>query len=73
MVFPYFFFQVDKELDIPADEFDGKVTYGAKRKATSNSLYANHVQQMAPTVADLAELEKQAQMSYLSLFHGIQV
>ncbi|XP_022673538.1 ATP-dependent RNA helicase DDX1-like [Varroa destructor] len=64
--------QVDKELDVPADEFDGKVTYGAKRKTTSCSLYANHVQQMAPTVADLAELEKQAQLGYLSLFHNVQ-
>ncbi|OQR75005.1 ATP-dependent RNA helicase DDX1-like, partial [Tropilaelaps mercedesae] len=64
--------QVDKDLEIPADEFDGKVTYGAKRQKISASLYSNHVEQMAPSVADLAELEKQAQRSYLSLLHNIQ-
>lgn len=49
------------------NEFDGKVTYGAKRQKTSTSLYQNHVQQMAQSVAELADLEKQAQSSYLSI------
>ncbi|XP_003747414.1 ATP-dependent RNA helicase DDX1 [Galendromus occidentalis] len=59
--------QVDSSFDIPICEFDGKVTYGAKRQKTSAGLYQNHVQQMAQTVAELSDLEKQAQSSYLSL------
>ena len=58
---------MDSSFDIPIDEFDGKVTYGAKRQKTSASLYQNHVEQMAQTVAELADLEKQAQSSYLAL------
>ena len=27
--------QVDQEINVPVDEFDGKVTYGSKRAATN--------------------------------------
>ncbi|RZF40738.1 hypothetical protein LSTR_LSTR014357 [Laodelphax striatellus] len=56
--------QVTPELDVPVDEFDGKVTYGQK-KQNLGSGYENHVAQMAPTVQELAKLESQAQLIYL--------
>ncbi|KAJ8870560.1 hypothetical protein PR048_029583 [Dryococelus australis] len=56
--------QVEPDLKVPMDEFDGKVVYGQK-KQLSGSLYENHVTQMAPVVKELAELESQAQLSYL--------
>jgi len=31
--------QVDCEMTIPVNEFDGKVTYGQKRKAAGNHCY----------------------------------
>ncbi|XP_034949654.1 ATP-dependent RNA helicase Ddx1 [Chelonus insularis] len=56
--------QVGPDIKVPADEFDGKVIYGQKRMETGTN-YQNHVQQMAPIVADLAKLESQAQLCYL--------
>lgn len=56
--------QVDKDVKIPKNEFDGKVTYGAKRLNTGSS-YQNHVAMMAPTVQELTQLEKQAQTYFL--------
>ncbi|XP_066593768.1 ATP-dependent RNA helicase Ddx1 [Prorops nasuta] len=56
--------QVGPDIKVPLNEFDGKVTYGEK-KIGSGSNYQDHVQQMAPTVADLAALESQAQLLYL--------
>ncbi|XP_075234522.1 ATP-dependent RNA helicase Ddx1 [Lycorma delicatula] len=57
--------QVDPEIDIPVDEFDGKVVYGEKRRNLGSG-YENHVAQMAPTVQELAKLESQAQLIYLN-------
>ncbi|KAL1117818.1 hypothetical protein AAG570_004133 [Ranatra chinensis] len=56
--------QVNRELEIPKNEFDGKVTYGQKRVNTGSN-YQNHVSQMAPAVSELSKLESQAQLSYL--------
>ncbi|CAH0384139.1 unnamed protein product [Bemisia tabaci] len=56
--------QVEPELDIPVDEFDGKVVYGQKR-SNQGSNYENHVEQMAPAVKDLSALESKAQLTFL--------
>uniref|UniRef100_A0A646QIB3 ATP-dependent RNA helicase n=1 Tax=Hemiscolopendra marginata TaxID=943146 RepID=A0A646QIB3_9MYRI len=56
--------QVDKEMKVPKDEFDGKVTYGQK-KISSGISYQTHVAQMAPTVKELSSLETQAQTFFL--------
>lgn len=56
--------QVDSKFEIPMDEFDGKVTYGQKRKNTGSS-YKTHVDQMTPVVKQLSDLESKVQLSYL--------
>ncbi|XP_050296247.1 ATP-dependent RNA helicase Ddx1 [Anthonomus grandis grandis] len=56
--------QIDADLKVPHDEFDGKVVYGQKRQ-NSGSSYQNHTSQMAPIVKDLTQLESQAQILYL--------
>jgi len=33
--------QTDEKMDIPVDEFDGKVTYGEKRKQESMKIFSN--------------------------------
>ncbi|XP_047483483.1 ATP-dependent RNA helicase Ddx1-like isoform X1 [Penaeus chinensis] len=61
--------QVDKEMKVPVDEFDGKVVYGEKR-AAAGSNYQTHVEQLAPAVKELAELERQTQTIYLKRQYG---
>lgn len=56
--------QIGTDMHVPVNEFDGKVTYGERRRDTG-SLYANHVDQMAPTVRELASLETQAQTLFI--------
>lgn len=56
--------QVGPDIKVPLDEFDGKVVYGQKRKLESSN-YANHTEQMAPIVKNLASLESQSQLLYL--------
>ncbi|CAG9860100.1 unnamed protein product [Phyllotreta striolata] len=56
--------QIGTDLEVPQDEFEGKVTYGEKRKAMG-SLYENHTAQMAPIVKELSRLESQAQLIYV--------
>ncbi|XP_077982085.1 ATP-dependent RNA helicase DDX1-like [Glandiceps talaboti] len=58
--------QVEPDMKIPVDDFDGKVTYGAKRRMTGG-LYKGHADILAPTVKELAELERDAQTSFLHL------
>ncbi|XP_077867771.1 ATP-dependent RNA helicase DDX1-like, partial [Saccoglossus kowalevskii] len=58
--------QCSSDMKIPVDEFDGKVTYGQKRRMTGG-LYKGHADILAPTVKELAELEKEAQSSFLHL------
>lgn len=62
--------QVEPDMKVPLNEFDGKVVYGEKRKHEGSS-YQNHVSQMAPTVQDLAKMESQAQLFYLKRHHSI--
>ncbi|ROT74451.1 putative ATP-dependent RNA helicase Ddx1 [Penaeus vannamei] len=61
--------QVDKEMKVPVDEFDGKVVYGEKR-AAAGSNYQTHVEQLAPAVKELADLERQTQTIYLKRQYG---
>lgn len=56
--------QVDQDIKVPLNDFDGKVTYGEKRVAVGSG-YQNHVAQMAPAVSQLANLESKAQLIYL--------
>ncbi|ERE68537.1 ATP-dependent RNA helicase DDX1-like protein [Cricetulus griseus] len=58
--------QVEPDIKVPVDEFDGKVTYGQKRAAGGGN-YKGHVDILAPTVQELAALEKEAQTSFLHL------
>ncbi len=75
--------QTDEKMDIPVDEFDGKVIYGERRKQEgSNRLIFNeiynlifllvpiskgHVDTLAPTVQELVELEKRVQTAFFAL------
>ncbi|XP_010945647.1 ATP-dependent RNA helicase DDX1 isoform X1 [Camelus dromedarius] len=58
--------QVEPDIKVPVDEFDGKVTYGQKRTIGGGN-YKGHVDVLAPTVQELAALEKEAQTSFLHL------
>uniref|UniRef100_A0A023GNS0 ATP-dependent RNA helicase n=1 Tax=Amblyomma triste TaxID=251400 RepID=A0A023GNS0_AMBTT len=60
--------QVEPDLKIPADEFDGKVVYGQKRKEMGSS-YATHTAQMAPAVQELAALEKKSQSIFIQRYY----
>ena len=56
--------QVEPDMKVPMNEFDGKVIYG-ERRANMGSTYQNHVEQMAPYVAELSSLESRAQLLHL--------
>lgn len=60
--------QIETDFKVPVNEFDGKVTYGEKRKQIG-SLFETHTTQMAPTVQDLSALEKQAQSMFLNRYY----
>ena len=55
-------------MEVQADEFAGKVTYGQKISGNKSN-YTNHVSQLAPAVRELAEMETMAQQSFLSLLY----
>ncbi|XP_055693754.1 ATP-dependent RNA helicase Ddx1 [Lutzomyia longipalpis] len=56
--------QVDKDIKVPVNDFDGKVVYGEK-VLNSGTGYKDHVQQLIPVVQQLAELESKAQLLFL--------
>lgn len=56
--------QVENDIKVPCDSFDGKVVYGQKRQNTGSN-YENHTVQMAPIVRELSQLESKAQLIYL--------
>ncbi|XP_059354501.1 ATP-dependent RNA helicase DDX1 [Carassius carassius] len=58
--------QCEPDIKVPVDEFDGKVTYGQRRTGGAG-LYKGHVDILAPTVRELANLEREAQTSFLHL------
>jgi ATP-dependent RNA helicase DDX1 len=56
--------QIENDLKVPQNEFDGKVVYGEKRK-NAGSGYQDHVKQLVPIVDELAELEHSAQSVFI--------
>lgn len=56
--------QVDKNMKVPVNEFDGKVVYGEKLKNKGTG-YEGHVEQLKPIVQNLAKLESRAQLEFL--------
>jgi len=60
--------QVDTDMKVAANEFDGKVVYGQKKKAEGSG-YTGHKSQLASTVALLSQLETQAQDLFLENFY----
>lgn len=60
--------QVEADMKVVQNEFDGKVVYGQKQQQTG-SKYKGHVEFLAPTVAELAAMEQEAQSSFLRLQH----
>ncbi|XP_022108756.1 ATP-dependent RNA helicase DDX1-like isoform X1 [Acanthaster planci] len=62
--------QAEPNMKVAVNEFDGKVVYGQK-KINTGSNYKGHVAVLAPSVKELAQLEKQAQTSFLG-FSGVQ-
>lgn len=59
--------QTTPKMEIPVDEFDGKVVYGRKRDNSGKSKYKGHADVLAPTVNELQDLERCAQTSFLTL------
>ncbi|XP_072024560.1 ATP-dependent RNA helicase DDX1-like [Amphiura filiformis] len=62
--------EAKSDMKVQANEFDGKVEYGQKRKYMGSG-YKGHVDILAPAVSELAQLEKRAQSSFLG-FSGVQ-
>lgn len=58
--------QIPESLEVPVNEFDGKVVYGEKRKS-NQAKFKGHVDILAPSVAELMQLEKKTQLNYLNL------
>jgi len=59
--------QVDNDLRVEANEFDGKVVYGQKKKAPGSG-YEGHSSQLASAVALLSDLETKSQDLFLRNF-----
>lgn len=60
--------EVDTSLKVPADEFDGKVSYGQKKRRMGSN-YKTHTAQMASTVEELASLEFKAQSIFIKQYY----
>ena len=58
--------QISPNMEVPINEFEGKVVYGEKRKMKAPA-FQGHVEFLAPTVKELFELEKNSQQNYLNL------
>lgn len=56
--------QVDRAMEVPVNDFDGKVVYGQKNFNTGSG-YEDHVEQLVPTVRKLTDLELQSQSLFL--------
>lgn len=57
--------QVDKNIQVPVNDFDGKVVYGEKLQ-NKGSNYEDHVEQLRPAVETLSKLESKAQLMFLN-------
>jgi len=60
--------QVDTDIKIEPDEYDGKVVYGQKQKAAGSG-YKGHHNQLTSTVSLLADLETKSQDVFLRKFY----
>ncbi|KAH9278967.1 ATP-dependent RNA helicase DDX1 [Echinococcus granulosus] len=60
---------VSKDLQVPANEFDGKVVYGQKLKNIAPS-YKGHTAVLKEALKELNVMEKRAQISFLNLRYG---
>ena len=58
--------QVPRTLEIPVNEFDGKLVYGEKRQVKA-SAFRGHVDVLAPSVKELIDLEKKTQLTFLNM------
>ena len=58
--------EVSKTFEVPVNEFDGKVTYGERRRQ-SGVAHESHVAQLAASVAQLARMEQLAQTTFLKM------
>jgi ATP-dependent RNA helicase DDX1 len=56
--------QIETDMKVPTNEFDGKVVYGQKR-ANTGSGYQDHVKQLVPIVVELSDLEASAQSIFI--------
>lgn len=56
--------QVDKNMSVPTNDFDGKVVYGQKNLNTGTG-YKDHVEQLKPVVQKLSDLELKSQSLFL--------
>jgi ATP-dependent RNA helicase DDX1 len=56
--------QIETDIKVPMNEFDGKVIYGQKR-VNAGTGYVDHVKQLVPIVDELAELEAKAQSIFM--------
>ena len=63
--------EVSNSFQVPIDEYDGKIMYGEK-KGKGGMAYEGHVAQLAPSVAQLAKMEQQAQTIFLGMQSGQQ-
>ena len=54
-------------MEVPVNEFDGKVVYGEKNIMGPNKVLTGHYREMIPTLQSLQKLEKSAQGSFLDL------
>ncbi len=63
--------QIPNSLEVPINEFDGKVVYGEKRK-TGNLRSRGHVDILAPSVQELIQLEKKIQLNFLNLKYSLK-
>ena len=62
--------EVDKSFDVPVNEFDGKITYGEKRRSEGALGVVYHTAQLAPSVEQLARMEHLAQSNFLRVQGG---
>lgn len=59
--------QVDTDMKVPMNEFDGKVIYGEKLKSQGSN-YENHVGQLQLVLKQLTKLEDEAQHLFLKKY-----
>jgi ATP-dependent RNA helicase DDX1 len=59
--------QISKDLEIPINEFDGKVTYGEKRQVNNAKKSYGHADLLAQSLKELISLEKKTQLNFLNM------